>query len=481
MVDANSPHVTPAETRLTILVWASTMGTYLLLAIGGVTTLLDGGTACSAWPRCAPGVIGNLSDPAVIVAIGHRIAALMVGLLLAVTAILAWRYRKGRVSAILSLAVLLYPVQVGVGALAVTRDTAALSDVHLVLGVGIFALTILALLVHLESANTNPAVTSDSATETTSREPSSAPVDELSDHDQSTKSTGMFSLLRTQVSAYVELMKPRLMWLLCLVAVAAMTLAAGPDLTMKTALTTVTGGVLAVGASGTFNNVLERDVDQEMGRTADRPLAQGRIPVSRAVTFGFLLTGLSVGVFVVFVNVLSALLALLAIVFYSIVYTLVLKPHTRQNIVLGGVVGAFPALIGWAAVENTVGMPALLLGGVIFLWTPAHFYNLALAYKDDYARAGFPMLPVVRGEETTRRHILLYLGATLLSSVVLGITTRLDWLYAMTIVLVGSVFLWTVLRLFREQTEQAAFRTFHASNAYLGCLLLAIFTDALLV
>ena len=197
MVDANSPHVTPAETRLTILVWASTMGTYLLLAIGGVTTLLDGGTACSAWPRCAPGVIGNLSDPAVIVAIGHRIAALMVGLLLAVTAILAWRYRKGRVSAILSLAVLLYPVQVGVGALAVTRDTAALSDVHLVLGVGIFALTILALLVHLESANTNPAVTSDSATETTSREPSSAPVDELSDPDQSTKSTGMFSLLRT--------------------------------------------------------------------------------------------------------------------------------------------------------------------------------------------------------------------------------------------------------------------------------------------
>jgi len=232
---------------------------------------------------------------------------------------------------------------------------------------------------------------------------------------------------------------------------------------------------------GTFNNVLERDVDRHMDRTADRPVVQGQISPRRATAFGLLLAAASVGVFVVFVNALAAALGLLAILFYSVVYTLVLKPHTTQNIVIGGVVGAFPALIGWAAVENTVGMPAIILGTVIFLWTPAHFYNLALAYREDYAAAGFPMLPVVRGEATTRRHILLYLGATLLGAVALGATTRLDWLYAVTIVLVGGVFLWATVRLFRERTEQAAFRTFHASNAYLGGLLIAILVDTLLV
>jgi protoheme IX farnesyltransferase len=270
------------------------------------------------------------------------------------------------------------------------------------------------------------------------------------------------------------------MWLLCLVAAAAMALAGGPGFTVRTVLATLGGGVLAIGASGTFNHVLERDVDRRMNRTSDRPLATDVVSVPNAVAFGALLAVASLALFAS-VNALAALLGATAIVFYSVVYTLVLKPNTVQNTVLGGAAGALPALIGWAAVTGEVGLGGIALAVVIFLWTPAHFYNLALAYRDDYARGGFPMLPVVRGETVTRKHILWYLGATLSAAATLAVLDRLGWLYVATAVTVGAVFLWAVVRLHYEQTESAAFRAFHASNAYLGMLLLAVLVDAIAV
>jgi protoheme IX farnesyltransferase len=273
-------------------------------------------------------------------------------------------------------------------------------------------------------------------------------------------------------------MKPRLMWLLCLVASAGMALAAGPALTVRTVVLTLGGGVLAIGASGTFNHVLERDTDKRMSRTNDRPVATHQVPARNAFAFGVALAALSVAIFLLF-NPLAAALGLAAILFYSVIYTLVLKPNTVQNTVIGGAAGALPALIGWAAVTGTIGLPGLALAGVVFVWTPAHFYNLALAYKDDYARGGFPMMPVVRGEATTRKHILLWLGATLLAAAALTALTDLGWLYATTTIVLGGVFLWTVIRLHGERTEAAAFRAFHASNAYLGALLLAVVVDAL--
>jgi protoheme IX farnesyltransferase len=275
-------------------------------------------------------------------------------------------------------------------------------------------------------------------------------------------------------------MKPRLMWLLCLVAAAGMALAAGPALSVETIVFTLGGGVLSIGASGTFNHVLERDRDKKMSRTSDRPVATYQIPVRNALAFGFALTALSIAVFLQ-VNPLTAALGFLAILFYSIVYTLVLKPNTVQNTVIGGAAGALPALIGWAAVTGRIGVAGLALAGLIFVWTPAHFYNLALAYKEDYARGGFPMMPVVRGETTTRKHILLWLGATLAAMSALIWLADLGWLAATTTVAVGAVFLWAVVQLHRERTEAAAFRAFHASNAYLGLVLVAIVVDALAV
>jgi len=259
-----------------------------------------------------------------------------------------------------------------------------------------------------------------------------------------------------------------------------MALAGGSGLTVSVLARTLAGGALAIGASGTFNHVLERDVDRRMQRTSDRPLAVDLVPVRNAIAFGLTLAAISIALFAS-INLLVAVLGLVAILFYSVVYTLLLKPNTVQNTVIGGAAGALPALIGWAAVTGEVGWGGLGLATVVFLWTPAHFYNLALAYKDDYEAGGFPMMPVVRGETTTRRHIIWYLGATLAAAAALATAARLDWLFVLTGVLLGGVFLWAVVRLHYERTESAAFRAFHASNAYLGGILLAIVVDALAI
>jgi len=463
------------------LLAATAMGVYLLVAAGATAAVADAARACSSWPVCRGPI--TLADPALLIAWGHRVAALLVGVLAVVTAVAAVRDRaaiRGRVLAALALGLVLFPVQVGIGALVVTGGpTAALTGAHLLVGMVLFTALVVALAWELEPE------TPDAPDEGWAVEPGVDAVDESATDAAARSTTAPSDLpLRTRLtataSAYFRLMKPRLMWLLCLVAAAGMALAStgAPDLTVRTVVLTLGGGVLAIGASGTFNHVLEREKDKKMDRTSDRPIATHQIPVRRAVAFGLTLAASSLAVFAQ-LNPLAAALGLSAILFYSIVYTLVLKPNTVQNTVIGGLAGALPALIGWAAVTGNVGLPGAALAGVIFLWTPAHFYNLALAYKDDYAKGGFPMMPVVRGEAVTRKHILYYLAATLVAAVALAELTTLGWLYAATTCVFGGVFLWAVLRLHRERTESAAFRAFHASNAYLGTLLIAIVVDAL--
>jgi protoheme IX farnesyltransferase len=378
-------------------------------------------------------------------------------------------------------------VHVALGASAVTvGPTQTLRSAHLLVGMGIFTSLTVALAWTLEAAygedDDAPVTDPD---ELGADVPSAGVPEDVFGTSAADGGDDLPPLSVTErLRLYVRLTKPRLMWLLCLVAAAAMALAAdttaGLELSLRTVALTLAGGVLAIGASGTYNHVLERDVDRRMDRTADRPLATHRIPARNALAFGVVLTVLSIGVFLQ-VNALAAALGFAAILFYSVVYTLVLKPNTVQNTVIGGFAGALPALIGWAAVTGRIGLPGVVLAGVIFLWTPAHFYNLALAYKEDYEDGGFPMMPVVRGETETRKHILWYLAATFLAASTLVALTNLGWLYAATTTLVGGVFLWAVLRLHRERTDDAAFRAFHASNAYLGTLLVAVVVDALLL
>ncbi|QLH77510.1 protoheme IX farnesyltransferase [Halosimplex rubrum] len=468
------------------LLAATAMGVYLLVAAGATASVADAARACSSWPVCHGPL--TLADPALLIAWAHRVVALLVGVLALATAVAAVRDRaaiRGRVLAALALGLVLFPVQVAIGAVVVTGGAAALpAGAHLAVGMVLFTALVVALAWELEPE------TPDAPEEGWAVEPGvdaeATDSSETLDDDTVAEPTTVPSdlPLRTRVtatvSAYFRLTKPRLMWLLCLVAAAGMALASTgtPDLTVRTVVLTLGGGVLAIGASGTFNHVLEREKDKKMDRTSDRPIATHQIPVRRAVAFGLTLAASSLVVFAQ-LNLLAAALGLSAILFYSVVYTLVLKPNTVQNTVIGGFAGALPALIGWAAVTGEFGLPGAALAGVIFLWTPAHFYNLALAYKEDYARGGFPMMPVVRGEAATRKHILYYLAATLVAAVALAELTALGWMYAATTCVFGGVFLWAVLRLHRERTESAAFRAFHASNAYLGALLIAIVVDAL--
>jgi protoheme IX farnesyltransferase len=464
--------------RFVGLLATATMGVYLLLVAGATAAIIDAAAACSTWPGCHGQWLVPLSEPDLAVAWGHRVLAVVVGLAVAGSAILAWlRSPDRRVRLALGLAALLYPLQVAIGAVTATSGASTLlSAIHLAVGVGIFSGMVTALAWTLDRRPPeHPSTTAPPA----GAAPGAAPRGSsggAAPEGHPDPSTGIGATL----SAYVRLTKPRLMWLLCLVAAAAMALAAGPTLDVRTVVLTLLGGVLAIGASGTFNNVLERDVDRKMARTADRPVATHQVPARNAMAFGAALGVASLVAFLS-VNVLAAILGVTAILYYSVVYTLLLKPNTVQNTVVGGFAGSLPALIGWAAVTGEVGLPAMVLAGVIFLWTPAHFYNLALAYKEDYERGGFPMLPVVHGEVVTRKHILLYLGATLVGAAALSAVANLGALYAATTVGLGALFLWAVVRLHRERTERAAFRAFHASNAYLGALLVAIVLDSLLV
>jgi protoheme IX farnesyltransferase len=453
----------------TTLYAAAVAGVYLLVVAGATAGVADAARACQSWPLCT----GDLTTPTMLVAVGHRALAAVVGFAVLAAGVTALRDDSRRVRAAGAVGLALYPLQVGLGAwVAVSGGALPLPGLHLLVGVSIFATFLFALAWRLES---------ETGGDDDPVGPAAAPSSGLGGQESSPEPTrGGEVTLSDRLYAYFRLMKPRLMWLLALVAAAAMALAAGPALSARTVLLTLGGGVLAIGASGTFNHVLERDRDRRMSRTDDRPTVTQAIPVRNAVAFGGLLGVLSLGLFLQ-VNLLAALLGLTAIVFYSVVYTLVLKPNTVQNTVIGGAAGALPALIGWAAVTGEVGLPGLLLAALIFVWTPAHFYNLALAYKDDYARGGFPMMPVVRGETTTRKHILLWAGLTLVAAVALVWVTPLGWLSAAASTAVGGVFVWAVVRLHREQTERAAFRAFHASNAYLGTVLLAIVVDGLVL
>ncbi|MFC4987218.1 heme o synthase [Saliphagus infecundisoli] len=475
MAPTDFPRPIGTHERFSRLLTATAVGVYLLLIVGATTSLTDAAAACSTWPACSPPTAPGQTELAV--AWGHRLAAVVVGLLVAASTAAALLGRaSGRVRAALLSATGLYALQVGVGAVTATLGPDAVAPgLHLALGVVIFAGVVGALAWDLERATgTDDRIDRPAEPIAGPDEPTGTAA------DAGSVDRSAVGRARRTAWAYFKMTKPRLMWLLCLVAAAGMALAAGPALEARTIVATLGGGVLAIGASGTFNHVLERDVDRRMSRTADRPLATELIPVRNALLFGLALAAASMTAFLT-VNALAAALGLAAILFYSVVYTLLLKPHTVQNTVLGGAAGALPALIGWAAVTNSIGAPGLALAGVIFLWTPAHFYNLALAYKEDYARGGFPMMPVVRGETVTRKHILYYIGATLLGTIALAWITDLGTLYAATVVVFGAIFLLAAVSLHFEQSEAAAFRSFHASNAFLGAVLVAVLIDALVL
>jgi len=280
---------------------------------------------------------------------------------------------------------------------------------------------------------------------------------------------------------YLALMKPRIILLLLITTITTMIVASPHHLPLGALLLTVLGGTLAAGSANAFNMYVDRDIDAIMRRTCLRPVPAGRVRPSQALTFGAVTGCLSVAVMALGVNLLAAALSTAGILFYVGVYTLWLKRATPQNIVIGGAAGAVPPLVGWAAATGRIDPPAVALFAIVFLWTPPHFWALALGKAEDYRAAGVPMLPVVRGDAETRRQIFIY-------SIVLGAATFALYLplhalgpaYAVAALALDAVFVglaWAVLVLRRPGLEMALFGY---SILYLGLLFTAMVVDRLL-
>ena len=281
------------------------------------------------------------------------------------------------------------------------------------------------------------------------------------------------------VRDYVTLTKPRIMSLLVLTSVCAMVAAAGgaPALLPLTAL--VVGGALACGGASALNHVLDRDIDRLMGpRTASRPVAAGRIAPEHAVVFGLGLCGLSFLVLAAFANLLAAVLAAGGAAFYVLVYTLWLKRTTPQNIVIGGAAGAIPPLAGWAAAHGRLGLGAAFLFVIVLLWTPPHFWALALLLAPHYKAAGVPMLPVVRGVSVTTRRMLVYTLALVAATLVPGLIGTFGVSYLAAAVGLDAVLCTLAWRVWRACTAARAGVLFHYSLLYLALLFVAVAADA---
>jgi heme o synthase len=281
---------------------------------------------------------------------------------------------------------------------------------------------------------------------------------------------------RQLVSDYVALTKPKVQSLLLLTTVTTMFVAGSPSLTLV--LLTCVGGYLSAGGAGAVNHWFDRDIDAQMARTADRPVPSGRVAPNAALAFGSVLAALAFAELTVFVNLTAALLSFSGFLGYVFVYTVWLKRRTPQNIVIGGAAGAVPPLVGWAAVRGTVGGTAILLFAIVFFWTPPHFWALSLLMKDEYAKVGVPMLPVVRGEAETRRQILLY-------SVLLYAVTQLPFcaggfgaIYLAASLLLGGAFIGGAVLLARRADRRSALKLYLFSLLYLALLFCAMVVDA---
>jgi protoheme IX farnesyltransferase len=282
--------------------------------------------------------------------------------------------------------------------------------------------------------------------------------------------------LRQVVGDYVEMTKPKVQSLLLFTTVTTMYVAGTPS--VGRVLLTCLGGALASGGAGAINHCLDRDIDASMKRTARRPVPSGRVSPAAAFAYGVALGIASFTLLALTVNVLAAALALSGLLCYVLVYTVWLKRRTPQNIVIGGAAGAVPPLVAWAATTGSLSGSAIYLFAIVFYWTPPHFWALSLLMRDEYASAGVPMLPVVRGEEETRRQILLYTILLVAVTLLPAVFGMFDGLYLVAALLLGTAFTAMALRLRSRADRRSALRLYLFSLAYLALLFAAMVADA---
>lgn len=281
--------------------------------------------------------------------------------------------------------------------------------------------------------------------------------------------------------AYLALTKPRIIELLLVTTIPTMFLAAGGFPEWRLVCWTLLGGTLAAGGANVLNCYLDRDIDAMMHRTAHRPSATGQISGAKTLTFGFALSALSVTLLAGTVNALSAALAAFAIAFYVVGYTMLLKRRTSQNIVWGGAAGCMPVLIGWSAVTGSLSWTPVILFLIVFFWTPPHYWPLSLRYKDDYATAGVPMLPVTETPREVAKQIIIYSLVMVATTMALIPVAQMNWLYAIVAVFSGALFLYEAYalrsRVRKDLEDLNPMKLFHWSITYLSLIFLAIGID----
>ena len=463
----------PATTALQAARKHPYFNTVLAMATVSMVILLTGtyivgsgaSAVCTSWPLCTSDWLPNFGLQWEHMA--HRLIAGLGGLYIIVAALKARRY-KGQSRALAGMgmgAAALVVAQVLAGAANPWfRFVPAAQIIHLSLASALWG-HLIAMAVVAARLKFEPG------------EEAAAPDGGVGDASEAAASSASGGL-RTVISDYVALTKPRVMSLLLVTAFGGMVLAAEGLPGAGLIATVILGGALASGGASALNHWLDRDIDRLMARTATRPVASERMSGRQALVFGLILNVLAFALLWWGANLLAASLAMGGSVFYVLVYTKWLKRTTTQNIVIGGAAGAVPPLVGWAAVTGGLDLPAFYLFAIIFFWTPPHFWALALLIRRDYAEAGVPMLPVVAGEESTRRHILLYTLALMMLTVLLYLATdSLGLVYLTSAIVLGLGFVVYALRLFRQHGPRAAAPIYRYSLLYLALLFAVIMVD----
>ncbi|MGZ8631923.1 MAG: heme o synthase [Actinomycetota bacterium] len=449
-----------AYARLTAI---TAVATFALLLVGTYVRAEGAGLAFRDWPLMGGRLVPSFGPQGAAEMFAHRVLAI------AVAALALWlvvrartmRARSARLVRLSTLAGALFLGQIALGGLNVVTELSTWPRaLHVAISAATWA-TIVALAVVARREPAHLARDVEPGAEPLADEvPASSPITD-------------------RITAYYRLTKPRIIVLLLITTVPAMVLAEGGLPSLWLVLATLVGGSLAAGAANAINMYLDRDIDEVMRRTRGRPLPAHQVSPERALAFGFWLGAFSFVFLGMTVNVLAATLSLAAIAFYVVVYTMWLKRSSTQNIVIGGAAGAAPALIGWAAVTGSLAWPAWVLFAIVFVWTPPHFWALALRFQGDYAAAGVPMLPVVKGDDETRRQIFLYslvlFGTTLLLAPVAGMGP----IYLGTAVVLGGVFVYRALVLWRHASADRSWRLFTYSIVYLAALFGAVALDAI--
>ena len=418
---------------------------FLVLVSGAYVSAAHPGVSCTDWPLCGVSVEGAMDGSATAQA-AHQSFVGIAGIVFVALVVIASRLRHAmHASPILPALIALFVIEIAIGgAGTILENSAVISAAHYSVAGASWAV-LLVLLIAVQPATHAIGVTS---------------------HARST-------MLRD----YVRVMKPGIMLLLLTTTLGAMLVAGSGWPSLSLVLATLLGGALASGGASALNCYLDRDIDVIMARTRKRPIPTGGLTATQVRNFGLVLSLLAIVELTLLVNPVAAGLALAGNLFYVVVYTRFLKRSTPQNIVIGGAAGAFPPLVGWAAVTGSVSLTSILLFAIIYYWTPPHFWSLALLKARDYGRAGIPMLPVTHGDQQTRKFILLYSFQLIAVTILLPATGTVGLIYLAAAIILGAIFVSYAARMYREGTSRLAWRLFKYSNYYLALLLLAMVID----